>query len=339
MLSLNRETTWQESSKEEIEKIYQKLKFQEIPQNSIVTINTPIPISCEITTDSYQLLKNLERMLGNTNSTAKEKLKMFFVRDKDIHSLESTGFKLPNVETDCFGLCDSKENTLLITGGQGYGLLKSVVYGFASLSSTKAGYFPAHGAVIQINGKGKLLVGHHGAGKTTTLLHLMHYFSQEGIRLLTDDWALFNDESNSIKATSLEQRISFKRDFIDEFPNLDLNNQYNKNKIKGIPKVYIKPDDIYGEGTFVETSQIDSVVLLDPRNSSELFSIPSKESAIELLVDSSYHMPDVDKNIKEKQYEFWRKVLESCNLISLDTRYSSPDNRNTYNQIFDNLRN
>ncbi len=334
MSSLIRETTWRLSTTKTIEEIYKSLNFLEGEQKASVSINSPNPTKIQVVTDSSFLINTIGKMINSTSLPTSDSMKLFYARTKDKSVFANFGFDNSKIDTDCFGLYDPVEKTALIVGGLGYGLLKSVLYGMASLNSEEMGYYPSHGVVIQINGKGKLLVGHHGAGKTTTLLKLMHHTSEKGCKILTDDWGLFRNENNIILASTLEDKISFKEGFVSEFPELKLKEIFKKNKIDGIPKVYINPKEMYGEDSFVETSIVDSIILLDQRNSQQLIRKANKREVIELLTESAYHMPDAQKDVRDRQIAFWEQASSNCNLVSLDTRFKSNKEAIMYSEIF-----
>ncbi|MFW5704452.1 MAG: hypothetical protein ACOCXG_01290 [Nanoarchaeota archaeon] len=333
MLQLERETTWIEEDASKIHMIGRNLLEDRIKTKNII-VESPNNSSIKVNSDVDFDFQFLSEMFCSSE-VPKNSGEIYFIRSKDKSLISEYDSRVRDVKTQCFGLYDSVNGVGLIIGGTGYGLVKSVLIGLSSFLNTRHGFFPAHGAAVEKNTIGSLLVGSHGAGKTTTLMHLMHYYGN-AIKVLTDDWTISNRDNDGVNIFPLERNLSFKGKFVEEFPHLDLGKWFLGHKREGVTKAYIDPDEIYGRGTKISKSQLRNVIVLDPRNGNLIQNI-DVDLATRILIEGTYHMPDSDLDLKRKMFDFWYKTISDCNLISFDSRHTRLKSQEIYAQLYELL--
>lgn len=243
---------------------------------------------------------------------------------------------LTSLTTPCVGLFEELSNTGLITGLDEYGLLTSTVIGMYSRLLFEDNWNPIHGAAIQVNGKGALIIGHHGAGKSTALLNLIHRTRNfANYRVLTDDWSVARHDGESIKLHSIEEKMSFSDSLVRDNPELNLITLYEQNEVAGIGKLWIDIDKVLGSGMHIQETTLKKVLIFSPAQSEKLITEISAEEVAELLVDSSYHMPDSGRGFKERQLAFWSNALSKVDYVQVNSRNSNKPKDEIYKTILD----
>ncbi|MEK6938317.1 MAG: hypothetical protein AABX04_04705 [Nanoarchaeota archaeon] len=243
-----------------------------------------------------------------------------------LNGISKSKLKFPELDqsqimTPHIGFYDEK-NHYALTTGKGYGLFKSLIIGFASAIAQEKGYHPAHASFIELNGRGIMLTGSHKAGKTTSLMHLMQVLKEYSPKILTDDWVLTNENDGAV--FSLEDNLSFSRTFCEEFSYLNLIPSYEKNVVDGLKKVYVHPDEVFGESTKINKSKINTIVMLEPVNRTNLFEYPEREIVVEYIINGTYHMPDCNPRQVQRHRDFWMDTLSNTQFFSFDTRHKIP---------------
>lgn len=228
------------------------------------------------------------------------------------------------------GLFD-KTSGHAVVFGKGFGLYKSLAVGVASVVAQSYGFVPAHAACCEVADAGILLVGGHNAGKSVSLFHLMDI--AEDARIVTDDWVVVDDVG---RATGIEKTVSFTPRFCNEFPYLGLERYIDGNMHAGIKKCYIRPDIIYGPHTQLQSTQLDTVVFLEPAHRKDIFGQVAKAELVAAIVDGSTHAPDCDREVVRHRTEQWADILSRCRCFSFDTRHASqpmPSYKDLYARI------
>lgn len=253
--------------------------------------------------------------------------------------LRTLGYNnLDDINTPCIGLFDDDNHTGLITGLDEYGLLKSTVLGMYSKLLFAENWIPIHGAVIDFDGRGAIIIGHHGAGKSTALLNIIHRAkAKTKIAVLTDDWSAVRKDGPSVRIHSIEQKMSFSESFANENPELNLGILYKERVVDGIDKVWLDIEDVIGSGSYTQETTLKKVLVFSNSQSAEIIrSVPSNTVA-NLLVDSSYHMPDTGERTKERLLSFWGDVLSEIDCVQVNNRQSFRSKDEVYAVILDYL--
>lgn len=239
-------------------------------------------------------------------------------------------------QTPCVGLYAHEERLGLISGLDEYGLMKSTALGLHSRLLLDAGWAPIHGAVLQIAGCGVVLVGHHGAGKSTALLNLMARAPRTPPPLLaTDDWAAaaFSQDQTSIELRPIDDRISFTRRLEAENPDLGLGSVFPSDLPEGINKAWVDINRVF-PGSKTDRLQLDAVVVLSPIGGTQLLNSIDTDAVVSLLVDSAYHMPDCGAAV-ETLTAFWTKALRTRPALLVDSRFAGAHPSDIFTQVID----
>lgn len=257
----------------------------------------------------------------------------------DHNSLDSVKAFRPDltfVKTPCIGMFNETSNTGLITGVDEYGLLTSTVNGMHSRLLFSKNWNPIHGAVIQIDDQGAVLIGHHGAGKSTALLNLIHHAKEiKKINVLTDDWSVARKEGASIAIQSIEHKMSFSESLVRKNQELDLMALYEQHALGGIGKLWIDIDEVLGNSIYIPATIMKKLLVFTPDQGEELITKIPIDTAAYLLVDSAYHMPDCGQGIKARQISFWTDVLDSIDCVQVNSRYSRKQKHEIYKELLD----
>jgi hypothetical protein len=332
-----RETTWFCSSADDILETGNKL----IGNNSNYvdfSISRVLPVNIRVYSTSELYLNYLKDNFNTYDISSNIPIiTLYYDRHNSIEQLKSVRPDLNlDIITPCAGLFDEVKNVGLITGLDEYGLLTSTVHGLYSRLLFSNNWNPIHGAVIDLNGQGTILIGHHGAGKSTALLNLIHYTKDiMRINVLTDDWSVARSEGSAIKICSIEKKMSFSESLVNANPELNLIDLYKNQALGGIGKLWIDIDDVLGSGTSIQETTLKNVLIFSPNNGDELITNISLDEAVHLLVDTSYHMPDCGEGIKERQLSFWNTSLKAIKFFQVDSRYSHLSKEKIYNLLVD----
>ena len=317
MVKFEKEITWIDAKKTTIERILQSTHDCNLKS---ITLSFPIEgIAFRTLTNNPLFVSQAKSQFDTPDSETNNELVVLNEISKS--ELKCSELNWSQVMTPHIGFYDEKSHYALTTG-KGYGLFKSLIIGFASAIAQERGYHPTHASFIELNEQGIMLTGGHKAGKTTSLMHLMLALKEYSPKILTDDWALTNENDGTV--FSLEDNISFSRTFCEEFPYLNLISLYEKNVVDGLKKVYLHPDEVFGKGTKVKKSKIDTIVMLEPANRTDLLEYPEREVVVETILNGTYHMPDCNPHLVQKHRDFWMDILSNTRFVSFDTRHKIP---------------
>jgi hypothetical protein len=332
-----RETTWLAESKDKIQEVAAHLlgrrsNYADFSVSKILKTNVRVYAN----SDLYLHYLNENFQLPDY-SDERPSITLYYDYGR-ADSLKAFGYNLNGINTPCIGLFDEVSSTGLITGLDDYGLMKSTVIGIHSRLLFVKNWIPIHGAVINLDGMGVMIIGYHGAGKSTALLNIIHRTSNETrVSVLTDDWSVARKDGSLVKVHSIEQKMSFSKSLACENPELDLLTQYNKRVVDGIGKVWIDIDEVFGNGSYAQETTLKKVLVFSNNHCEEVISpIPIKTVA-DLLVDSSYHMPDTGKGTKERLLFFWNNVLTEIDCVQINNRHIFKPKDKIYGEILDYL--
>ncbi len=297
------------------------------------TVNFPeIGVQVAAYTSRQAFADSTDVVFELANDTSEDGSIFFLDADERAYGAAGIPHPLPGTH---LGVYDQNARSAFVVGG-GFGLYKSVVVGLASIIGARRRYHAAHASCCSVNGTGIMMTGGHRAGKTTSLLHLLHARSpNDEIKVLTDDWLLLQEETG--RAYALDKTISFSQSFCDEFPHLGLSGDFAGFEARGLKKVYARPDEIYGVGTSIRSLGVDTVVLLLPERRKTLLKDVSVPTAVENIMANTYHMPDCEDEVEEHRRTFWNEFLAKRRILSFDTRHlSSPEE--SYYQLYAALK-
>jgi hypothetical protein len=255
----------------------------------------------------------------------------------DLEFMESQGIKKENLKSRFFGVIEYPTERAVVLGGPEFGLCKSVTIGFASTLIEPRGYHPAHASFCSINKRPIMMTGGHFAGKTTSLFYLLENAKKDNVerKVLTDDWLVINESSS--QAIPLEEKLSFSKKFCSDCLDTNLKEIYERLNVPGRKKVYLTPEQVYGAGSKMNSSNVNFVIFLEPVDRESLINYPNLDYVVEGILKGTYHMPDCDKKRVEIHRSFWHDFLRDKEVISLDTRHSLGP-METYRQLYKFLK-
>lgn len=199
-----------------------------------------------------------------------------------------------------------------------FGILKSVINGFASFLVSPYGYVPVHASVAAINGCGILFVGGHNAGKTTVLINFIDDSIRAGdsVKVLTDDWAVIRRDDGYI-ARTFDHSISLTLSDLRENTHLIFAHyQYLKQLFNDRVKISLRPKDLYSLDCSAESIEIKIIVLLTDKMKGPIISAEAKVDNPQKIVDAAYHYPYVTPNQMSEHVSFWRDAIRQLRFIS-----------------------
>lgn len=270
-------------------------------------------------------------------STATEKNDpTFYYSQGDAHTLSKMK-QAYSVSSDFVGLYDEYSRTGFVCGSDELGLFRSLVVGFASTLLEDLGNHPVHGSMMQVNGKGVIFIGEHGAGKTTSLYHLQYLAPRSRTQILTDDWSFASTQGNNTVMTTFDKTVTLDPSFLEKYPYLKAIVQQKKMN-SCYKKEYCQPHLLFeNEKNEVESIALKQVVVLENLPGAPLLRTITPDRAAELIVDSTYHMPDCYPKKREEHLVYWRKTLRTVDLFSFNTDCGS-DLRKNYSLLEEALR-
>lgn len=232
---------------------------------------------------------------------------------------DNLGFKLPH---ENYGYVSSDRKNAVVFGSS-FGVLKSVVSGFASLLKEDDGCFPVHGSFMIVDGKGIFFTGGTMAGKTTTLINLVGDFLRDGrkVFVLTDDWGIVGQTTTGYVAETFDPSISLKKQNLQDSPFLRF---YQHGKIIRLieekSKVNFSPSALYNLPIATSKLGVDMAVLLLPEPG-ECHLMPIDKSVFaQSVVDAAYHYPYLDDIQIKRHIAFWHEFGSRLEVFQFHTR-------------------
>lgn len=324
------ETTWIPLKQHIIDDISKQLN---ISTNYIdFSINEVNSMNFRIYVNSQEVINGFRTLFEPTSQTCTE----CFILYVDIFSCEKLKEILSlkyNINTHCIGLFDETSKVGLISGDSAFGLIKSTVIGIYSFYLQKFKMFPVHAAILDYKDNGCLFIGAGGAGKTSIILNLMTKLRNQ-MKILTDDWAVLSEDANKIIAQSIEKRISYKNIHIHENEYItELLIAYNNNYITGLTKVYVNPEDIFGEHSFVNISNIQKIVVLFPINTGKFLYPITIKNVLDMFISTTYHMPNCNSQFVHQHRQFWENNFQNIPVWACETRHPIENRESLYEKL------
>lgn len=307
------EIKWQRIPSAEFEKKLGAIEVEKQVQFIRKTISFGnFPLGMTVAYDNREYLGLLQEKFLVNDAVRAENPSLYFLKSEE-------ALPWPN-----FGLVkEGTEIEQIIVFAPSFGLLKSVISGFASYCHESEGYYPVHGSAFSNNGNGVLCIGGSGAGKTTTLLTILQQLRKIGtpITVLSDDWCVVRNRHNSLTAYSFDPSISLRECNLLENDMRDCNGYESfSTELRVRKKMSFSPDMLYGKGTKVESLHIRRIFFLDPSpGPATLQQLPTEEVA-EKIVEAAYHYPYVSEAQKKEHRMFWQDVQARIPTYAFHTR-------------------
>jgi len=182
--------------------------------------------------------------------------------------------------------------------GWSFGYLKTVIHGIASYALSSKGFYPVHGCVYSINGRGILAIGNSGSGKTHLVME--SFKSQKDIKktlkICTDDWAFIKVNENGVKAVSVDNCITINNKTAIKYKSLfvDFDEVECRTRVRNRG---ISPSDLkYG----IPTNEIFVT---------ELYLLSDEMPCEKLIMNSLDFYPYRNAQEKKRHFVFWNNLL------------------------------
>jgi len=186
------------------------------------------------------------------------------------------------------------------------GGLRSSIFGIISFFDKK---YPAHAASLSIGNYGVLLIGGHGAGKTTGFMALLNEFSETS-SYLTDDWCSCDLIDNKLVMTTPTTGLHV----VDDQPIINLlANMANPAKLPlplGDGKIFI-PHSLLSQRHTSSIKSIDLVIIINtcPTNFAGHMEHVDIREVAETIIETATHYPYSCDRQKQDHTDFWIRAL------------------------------
>lgn len=236
-------------------------------------------------------------------------------------------------ETSKPALCvhnQSSGDLLVLENGEfNYGFVNTTTIGLFSKSLLQDNHENyAHAGCLKINGKGLLILGDQGAGKSTLVSKILSELEREGhydVDFATDDWVYLQecDQRLVAKRATSEYRLDS-----DTLANSDISlsetfmrtirtHQIAEKAAKySIPVEYICDKFGFSE---IESADISRLIILDPRQP-KLMQDATFDGIYPILKASTMNVPPLSSDEEEMYRSFWEKQVEQTDIVAMNSR-------------------
>jgi hypothetical protein len=172
----------------------------------------------------------------------------------------------------------------------------------------REGLYTIHATALARNGRGVLIPGASGRGKTTCCISLL----RGGYRYLSDDHPLIREGENGIELLCFPEKIDVTDRTIEFFP--ELKETYERLAC-GIQKRYFYPEEFYPNAT-VSACRPSIIVIPEITDGaqSRLEPVPTNRVLDELLVQG---LLVLDREIAGRQFETFCRLVDSVDCYRL----------------------
>lgn len=155
------------------------------------------------------------------------------------------------------------------------------------------GLYHLHAACVSLNGKGLLLPGHAGCGKTTLAINLV----RNGFSFFGDDTVFLRPENGAIIVDCFPEEVKLRKGSLDLFPELDFLRAHDPGSLK--PKLQFKMQDVFKDCVQVPAVVPDVIVFPKiTRERATTIRPKSKAEALGTLLKYCLFMADPSSNNK-----------------------------------------
>jgi hypothetical protein len=173
----------------------------------------------------------------------------------------------------------------------------------------RQGLYTLHATAMEKGGRGVLIPGYSGRGKTTACISLL----RSSYRCLSDDHPLMKFESGKIRVLGFPEKVDVTDQSRDFFPELS---GLSRGKLhQGLMKKYFYIEDIYPGGT--ATSCVPRVMILPQivnRPTSHVEPISKRQALEEIL---PHGLLVYDKMIAQKEFQVLSALIQTVDAYRL----------------------
>ena len=300
----------------------------------------PGNVTIEVICDDESLLNELSKVYNCVKECSTSNGKLFYTTNDELNiAVESPEGKIElrthyELQT-CDVAYDPKQYVGLTHGPKSVGFFKSMIFGIVAEIQQDLGYYGIHAGIAVINNVGRVYAGGLNAGKTTASFNAIYHAMLNGKRgkIITDDWGVIFNDKGKYRAIGIEKYALIREEMIEIFSKLNLKKKFKEKRVKTETqkKAYFHPDEIFGDGTLITEGPIDVLFLLIPRETKENTWKPTQNQAINEIINSSYHIPNVDNRKLEARKKFFGRMYNDLPIIAVSTRNLKP--HQTYEEM------
>lgn len=200
-----------------------------------------------------------------------------------------------------------------------YGWIKSIALSLAGdVLEDEHGIYSVHGACIDVDGSGAVIIGAPGAGKTTHTYGLMR---RERVRVVADDWFFVRGEENLL-AFSSEKNFYIRADIASIWPEYKM--LVEKAQLDNKGRAIVDLRWVVGKYRILPfTTLKKTIILIRNQNEPRIVIKPSADEALQLLKSEGYGNPHFLVNDERKQRireAFFKKLLNMTEIYIVNTR-------------------
>lgn len=240
-----------------------------------------------------------------------------------------------NVESElakpamCIYNRESRELLVLEHQPFNYGFVNTTIIGvFSKAFLQEDGEHYAHAGCMSVNGRGLLVLGDQGAGKSTLVSKMLSRLegkSETDVRFCTDDWVYLSEQGGRLLAKRASKEYRIDADTINSSA-ISLSDSFmaaiTKYNIQEKAAKFSMPVQALCEQFGYASTEIlecGTVVVLNP-GQDEFISRASYESIEGILKSSTKNVPPLTAEENFNLAEFWRHQIRVRRVISINNR-------------------
>ncbi|MDD7423774.1 MAG: hypothetical protein PUK31_02035 [Candidatus Methanomethylophilaceae archaeon] len=216
-----------------------------------------------------------------------------------------------------------------------YGWVKSIALAIVTdMLEDSHSLFAVHGAALDIDGRGVCIIAPSKTGKTTQSWGLLR---NDNAHLITDDWFFVRLTGRRPRIHGSEKNCYIDADIGDvweEYVPLVTSTKFDSSG-RGIANIRW----VMGQDSTVTTASLRDIVLLkrDPSDSRTVIDM-SADEALEYLVKNDFcnpHQMVRDERKMALRTQFYKKFLESCRVVMINTIMPAKDTQEIIKKALD----
>jgi len=213
---------------------------------------------------------------------------------------------------------DPLSRTAFFENNNYYGWLKSVALALmGDVFEDNHQIFSSHSALLEINGKGMMIIGPSGTGKTTLSYGLL---KEKASRIIADDWFYFKFLNGSVIGYRSEKNTYIRADLSQTWKEYKDIMKYAKVDNKG--RAIANISKIVGKEKLIESTEIEKIVLLRREKGKPIVEKIKPNKALEILVKNDFFNPHILQHTEWKRRirkEAFERLLRKTEILFLNT--------------------
>lgn len=173
----------------------------------------------------------------------------------------------------------------------------------------RQGLYTIHATALEKGGRGVLIPGYSGRGKTTACISLL----RSGYRCLSDDHPFLKMGNGTLEVLAFPEKVDVTENSLKFFP--ELRDESHGKLYQGLIKRYFHIEDFFPDGT---ATSCDPRLLIFPQvvnsPSSHVELVPKREALEEVL---PHGLLVYDKAIARKEFQAWSQLIKKVNSYRL----------------------